>query len=175
MVLNPAELITGTVSFYSQKIRRQQKNRWRRTPSPSYLRSKPRTLNRNRGNFPEASRKKKSPSSRIRLDIEGCCGSRESIERSCRGGCSHPPRQLVSQNQKLDQFPVVVWMARVSANGACSDPKIQTLPGDGTTPENRTSPTKLPLVGLGLGTTFQLFPSQCNTRVLNWPEPSAAK
>jgi hypothetical protein len=31
------------------------------------------------------------------------------------------------------------------------------------------------LGGIGTGDNFQLFPSQCKTRVLNWPDPSTAK
>src|SRR5580693_7279292 len=67
----------------------------------------------------------------------------------------------------------VAWSASVRVN---SSPTSQRSPVGMTVPPNRISEVKpLMWVGLGLGAIFQRVPSQCNTRVNCWLEPSAAK
>ena len=65
----------------------------------------------------------------------------------------------------------MAWIAKVSV--ASSSPKIQILPGDGTTPAHRMSDRNLRFVGSGLGATAQLMPFQCKRRVIWFPDPSS--
>src|SRR5580704_8597921 len=58
--------------------------------------------------------------------------------------------------------PVVICIAKLPS---CTDPRIHTSPGAGTTPAHNRSQGNPPVVGLGLGATVQLVPSKCSIRV----------
>jgi hypothetical protein len=82
---------------------------------------------------------------------------------------------------QLDPLPdaVVLWRARLPVDGApwtnsVSSPTIHTLPGDASTPANKTSLKKSLFVGFGLRAMLQAVPSQCSNSVFWLASPVAA-